>query len=175
MCGWPSSGYYCNLGAIDSNPLFLLVWKLIIPLHADRHVFTRDDLQSWYKKLWVCRSSYWISLSARLGLFLGGPERPLRVNRYTLKETKHKWVLADAVLCRAVNLLAYFMTEALVRIHAQAHTRTIDHRCDTVDILYLSIICGEESWPTKQTLNSEVRPSSALHLWSIITKRTRYW
>ncbi|TNN43178.1 hypothetical protein EYF80_046625 [Liparis tanakae] len=24
---------------------------LIIPLHADRHVFTRDDLQSWHEKL----------------------------------------------------------------------------------------------------------------------------
>lgn len=51
MCGWPCSGYYCNLGAIDSNPLFLLVWKLIIPLHAGRHAFTKDDLQSWYKKI----------------------------------------------------------------------------------------------------------------------------
>lgn len=101
MRGWPGSGYYCNLWAIDSNPLFLLVWKLIIPLHADRHVFTRDDLQCWYEKLWVCRSSCCISLSTRLKLFPGGLERPLRVNHYitvSQRETRLRWILADLVM-----------------------------------------------------------------------------
>lgn len=40
------------------------------------------------KKLWVCRCSCCISLSACLTLFLGGLESPLRVNHYTLRETK---------------------------------------------------------------------------------------
>lgn len=62
MSGWPRTGYYSNSGAIDSNPLFLLVWNLIIP----QHVFTRNYPTNRYLKPWLCCSSYCISLSAFL-------------------------------------------------------------------------------------------------------------
>lgn len=62
MSGWPCTGYYSNSGAIDSNPLFLLVWNLIIP----QHVFTRNYPKNRYLKPRLCCSSYCISLSAFL-------------------------------------------------------------------------------------------------------------
>lgn len=65
MCGWPHSGYYCNLGAIGCNP-FLVAWKLIIPLSSGGQYLTGDDLRSCDEELWVCCSSCAASLSAHL-------------------------------------------------------------------------------------------------------------
>lgn len=89
MCGWPCSGYYCCLGAIDSNPLSLLVWTLImLPPIASRLSFTRNDLHNWCSTFWICWNWRCISLTARIKLPPGGPEKPPSVNPPVKHRTK---------------------------------------------------------------------------------------
>lgn len=89
--------YHLSLSTCMGGPAvgIIAIWEqlTVIPSFclckissSTRHVFTRNDRQTWYKKLCVCCSSYRISLSACLKLFLGGLERPLRVNHYTLSQ-----------------------------------------------------------------------------------------
>lgn len=66
MSGWPSSSYYSNLRAIDSNSLFLLLWNFISPSPVSEMTL-RSDAK-------VCCGSYCASLSDCLQLFLGGLE-----------------------------------------------------------------------------------------------------
>lgn len=106
MCGWPCSGYYCCLGAIDSNPLSLLVWTLImLPPIASRLSFTRNDLHNWCSTFWICWNWRCISLTARIKLPPGGPGEASQCKPSS--ETQNKGALAGTGLCRATQIILW--------------------------------------------------------------------
>lgn len=153
--GGPAAGIIAICEQLTVIPLFLLVWKLIIPPLADRHVF-RDDLLSFvlqlvlYIIMRLSQSCCWWSGEA-------SRSKQLPSEKLSSNESLQMWTI-----WRAIQLLSWQRK----------------HWCICFSLYTNVLYWGESRWPTKHTLNSEVILSPVAGLssaWKLLLNVLSCW